>query len=90
MDESEYVTVRRRNTTSLTRGNPTDIHTPSGTSTLAPPSPAAPRSRPLPPHMAPTLSQDVTSIAFKISGFYGDESDEKEALSHITQFQFTC
>ena len=86
----EYMTVRRRNTTSLTSKNSTHRHTPSGTSTPAPPSPVAPAPRPLPPHIAPTLSQDVMSIAFKISGFYGDESDEKEALSHITQFQFAC
>ena len=43
-----------------------------------------------PPHMPPALSQDVTNISFKLLGFYGDESNEKEALNHITQFQFAC
>ena len=43
-----------------------------------------------PPHMPPALSQDVTNISFKLSGFYGDESNKKEALNHITQFRFAC
>ena len=38
--------------------------------------------------MLPALSQDVTNISFKLSGFYGDESDKKEALNHTTQFRF--
>ena len=57
-----------------------------------PPPPKQPPLRQPPPHMAAAaaLSQDVTNVTFKLAGFYGDESDEKEALNHITQLRFAC
>ena len=57
-----------------------------------PPPPRQPPSRQPPQHMAAAaaLSQDVTNVTFKLAGFYGDESDEKEALNHITQLRFAC
>ena len=55
----------------------------------APPRQTPPRQPPLrqpPLHMAmaAALSQDMTNVTFKLVGFYGDESDEKKALNHIT------
>ena len=97
--------MRRRNTTSLAQENPALIHIPSDTSTLSsrpptpktlppqsktPPPPRQTPQRQPPPHMAVALSQDVTKVTFKIAGFYGDDSDKKEALNHITQLRFTC
>ena len=99
------VKLRRRNMTSLAQENPALIHIPSDTSTLSsrppmpktpPPqlkTPPPPRQTPWrqpPPHMAAALSQDIMNVMFKIAGFYGDDSNKKEALNHITQLRFAC
>ena len=89
------------NTSTLSSGPPTPKTPPPAPKTPPPlkqptpprqPPPRQPPSRQPPLHMAvaAALSQDVTNITFKLVGFYGDESDEKEALNHITQLQFAC
>ena len=89
------------NTSTLSSGPPTPKTPPPAPKTPPPPKqptpprqppPRQPPSRQPPLHMAvaAALSQDVTNITFKLVGFYGDESDEKEALNHITQLQFAC
>ena len=40
--------------------------------------------------MAPKLSEDMTGVPFTQMRFYGDESDEKQAVEHMMELQFAC